>query len=85
MHQFVVQDIESVTKEANYIICLWNKDVFRGAGTHGEVTLAFEHGIPVYLISQVPKTDLSGWIIACSTKIFDNFEELKLFLLKKFG
>ena len=85
MHQFVVQDIESVTKEANYIICLWNKDVFRGAGTHGEVTLAFEHGIPVYLISQVPKTDLSGWIIACSTKIFDNFEELKLYLLKKFG
>ena len=85
MHQFVVQDIESVTKEVNYIICIWNKDVFRGAGTHGEVTLAFEHGIPVYLISQVPKTDLSGWIIACSTKIFDNFEELKLFLLKKFG
>ena len=32
--QFVIRDIEAVTREANYIICLWNEDVFKGAGTH---------------------------------------------------
>lgn len=85
INKFVMRDIEAVTKEANYIICLWNEEVFKGAGTHGEVTLAFEHSIPVYVVNQVPLTDLSGWIIACSTEIFENFEELKLFLLSKFG
>jgi hypothetical protein len=85
INKFVIRDIEAVTKEANYIICLWNEEVFKGAGTHGEVTLAFEHSIPVYVVNQVPLTDLSGWIIACSTEIFENFEELKLFLLSKFG
>ena len=64
---------------------MWNEDVFKGAGTHGEVTLAFEHGIPVYVVNQLPLTDLSGWIVACSTEIFESFEELELFLLKKFG
>jgi hypothetical protein len=85
INKFVMRDIEAVTKEANYIICLWNEEVFKGAGTHGEVTLAFEHSIPVYVVNQIPLTDLSGWIIACSTEIFENFEELKLFLLSKFG
>ena len=85
INKFVLRDIKAVTKEANYIICLWNKEVFKGAGTHGEVTLAFEHGIPVYVVNQVPLTDLSGWIIACSAEVFENFEELKLFLLRKFG
>jgi len=85
INKFVMRDIEAVTKEANYIICLWNEEVFKGAGTHGEVTLAFEHSIPVYVVNQIPLTNLSGWIIACSTEIFENFEELKLFLLSKFG
>jgi hypothetical protein len=85
INKFVMRDIEAVTREANYIICLWNEEVFKGAGTHGEVTLAFEHSIPVYVVNQIPLTDLSGWIIACSTEIFENFEELKLFLLSKFG
>ena len=55
--------------------------MFKGAGTHGEVTLAFEHGIPVYVVNQVPLTDLSGWIIACSAEVFKNFEELKKIFL----
>ena len=83
--QFVIRDIEAVTREANYIICLWNEDVFKGAGTHGEVTLAFEHNIPVFLVNQVPIKDLSGWIIGCSTEIFEDFHKLKSYLFKKFS
>jgi len=58
--------------------------VFKGAGTHGEVTLAFQHNVPVYLVNQIPLIDLSGWIMACSSEIFNNFEELKAFLLEKY-
>jgi len=85
IRQCVERDIKAVTKEVDYIICLWNEDVFKGAGTHGEVTLAFQHNVPVYLVNQISLADLSGWIMACSSKIFNNFEELKAFLLEKFG
>ena len=33
VRQYVEQDIKAVTKEVDYIICLWNADVFKGAGT----------------------------------------------------
>ena len=81
----VERDIRAVTEEVDYIICLWNADVFKGAGTHGEVTLAFQHNVPVYLVNQIPLRDLSGWIMACSSEIFNNIGELKAFLLEKFG
>jgi hypothetical protein len=41
--------------------------------------------VPVYLVNQIPLRDLSGWIMACSSEIFNNIEELKAFLLEKFG
>jgi hypothetical protein len=85
VRQCVDRDIKAVTEEVDYIICLWNADVFKGAGTHGEVTLAFQHNVPVYLVNQISLADLSGWIMACSSEIFNNFEELKAFLLEKFG
>ena len=84
VRQCVDRDIKAVTEEVDYIICLWNTDVFKGAGTHGEVTLAFQHNVPVYLVNQIPLTDLSGWIMACCSEIFNNFEDLKAFLLEKF-
>ena len=73
----VDRDIDTVRKGVDYIICLWDDFVLRGAGTHAEVTLAYEIGKPVYLINQLSSGDISGWIMACSTKIFSNFDELK--------
>jgi hypothetical protein len=70
-------DLDAVTKKADYIICLWDEAVFKGAGTHGEVTMAYYLGKPIYLINRVDLDDLSGWIEACSTELFDDFELLK--------
>ena len=58
--------------------------MLKGAGTHAEVTLAYESKKPVFLINKLPKTDLSGWIMACSTKIFNDFNSLKPYLLDKY-
>ncbi len=77
-------DLDNVINNSDYIICLWNEDVMKGGGTHGEVTMAYYKNIPVYLINQVPVKDLSGWIMACSTQIFNNFSELKSFLAETY-
>ena len=78
-------DINIVRNHADYIICLWDKNVFKGAGTHAEVTIAYEIKKPIYLVNKVPELELSGWIMACSTKIFDDFESLKPFLLDRYS
>ena len=81
----VKNDINIVRNKADYIICLWDANVIKGAGTHAEVTLAFELNKPVYLINRLPLMDLSGWIMACSTEIFDDFNQLKEFLIKHYS
>ena len=80
----VDEDINIVRNHTDYLICLWDKNVLKGAGTHSEVTIAYDSKKPVYLINNLPKKDLSGWIMACSTEIFNNFDELKNFLIKKY-
>jgi hypothetical protein len=80
----VNQDIASVRNKVDYIICLWDKNVLKGAGTHAEVTLGYECQKQVYLINKLPEAELSGWIMACSSKIFSDFEQLKNYLLQQY-
>ena len=77
-------DIEAVVNNSDYLIVNWNKSVFRGGGTHGEITLAYFLKKPIYLINNVPFDDLSSWIFSCSTEVFDSFEDLKTYLIKKY-
>lgn len=78
-------DLENVMKHADYIICLWNESVLKGGGTHGEITMAYYRGIPVYLVCEMDREELSGWIMSCAEKIFSNFSELKIFLSWKYS
>mgnify|MGYP001502506612 CR=1 FL=1 len=80
----VKNDIEIVRNKADYLICLWDENVIQGAGTHAEITFAYDLKKPVYLINKLPLRDLSGWIMACSSQIFTNFEDLKDFLIKEY-
>ncbi len=77
-------DIEAVVNNSDYLIVNWNKSVFRGGGTHGEITLAYFLKKPIYLVNNVPFDDLSSWIFSCSTEVFDSFEDLKTHLIKKY-
>ncbi len=81
----VDRDIDTVRHGVDYIICLWDDYVLKGAGTHAEVTLAYDIKKPVYLINQLSNGDMSGWIMACSTEIFSDFDSLKSFLLKTYS
>lgn len=80
----IKKDLDGVVDKSDYIICLWDKSVFKGGGTHGEVTLAHYSRKPIYLVNQLPITDLSGWIMSCATEIVNDFESLKKILYNKY-
>ena len=80
----IKKDLDGVVDKSDYIICLWDKSVFKVGGIHGEVTLAHYSRKPIYLVNQLPITDLSGWIMSCATEIVNYFESLKIILYIKY-
>tara|TARA_X000001036_G_C20408208_1_gene695843 strand:+ start:286 stop:747 length:462 start_codon:yes stop_codon:yes gene_type:complete len=77
IRKIIKVDLESVVHQTDYLIVKWDKNVFKGGGTHGEITMAYWLGKPVYLVNKLPIDDMSSWIFSCSEEIFDNFEDLK--------
>jgi len=84
VRKLIRNDIKSILTEIDYIICLWDEYAERGGGTYGELTFAFYHQIPVYMVTPLELANISGWILGCATEYFESFEELKGFLREKF-
>lgn len=84
IRQIIDIDIKAVVEESDYLIVNWNKSVFRGGGTHGEITLAYYLKKPIYLVNHVPIDDLSSWIFSCATAVFDSFDDMKIHLLSEY-
>ena len=84
IRQIIDLDIKAVVGETDYLIVNWNKSVFRGGGTHGEITLAYYLKKPIYLVNHVPLDDLSSWISSCATEVFDSFDDMKIYLLSEY-
>mgnify|MGYP002855746950 CR=1 FL=1 len=80
----IKKDLDAVVNKADYIICLWDENVFKGAGTHSEVTFAYYHDKPIYLINKLPVNDFSGWIMSCASDIVNDFESLKVLLNNRY-
>jgi hypothetical protein len=78
-------DIDRLEDRTDYIICYWDESATKGAGTHGELTVAFRRGIPVYLVLGMPVEKVSGWILGCATDVFQDFDSLKTFLREKYA
>jgi len=84
IRQIIDIDIKAVVEKTDYLIVDWNKSVFRGGGTHGEITLAYYLKKPIYLVNHVPLDDLSSWISSCATEVFDSFDDMKIHLLSEY-
>lgn len=80
IRQIIDIDIKAVVEESDYLIVNWNRSVFKGGGTHGEITLAYYLKKPIYLVNQVHLDDLSSWIFSCATEVFDSFDDMKIHL-----
>jgi hypothetical protein len=84
VRKVIEKDLNTLLHEIDYIICLWDEFVANGGGTQGEITLAYFHRIPVYMVSTIPTASISSWILGCTTELFTSFEELKELLRKEF-
>jgi hypothetical protein len=78
-------DLDTIEKQADYLICYWDERSARGAGTQAELTAAYRKGIPVYLVTQMKTEGISGWVLGCAERVFNSFEALKAFLRKEYG
>ena len=85
VQKIIAYDLDLIEQRADAIVCFWDQYAGRGAGTQGELTFAHRLGVPVYLVCGVPVAQISGWLLACATEIFNSFEEFHEFAGKLGG
>ncbi|MEA3288086.1 MAG: hypothetical protein U9Q77_12030 [Candidatus Marinimicrobia bacterium] len=78
--KIIDRDLDQLLNSCDAVICLWDDYVIPGGGTHGELTLAYERGLPVYLVLGMPLEKVSSWIIGCTTEVFSGFAEMEQYL-----
>lgn len=85
IRRFLDNDLHTLLNATCFVVCLWDEYAGRGAGTAGELTVAYWNKIPVFLVTGLSATEIPGWILACATEIFPNFEQMKHRLLELYG
>ncbi len=82
-------DLDLIENKADYLICYWEPAGapagITSGGTAAELTAAHRKGLPVYLVTPLPTDQISGWMLACADQVFSSIDELKKFLLERFG
>jgi hypothetical protein len=85
MRFIINHDLDVMARQADYVVCYWGQAAARGGGTQAELTAAYRKGIPVYLVSELPTEEISGWVVSCADRIFSNFDDLKAYLANVYG
>lgn len=78
-------DLDLIENKADYVICYWEGAATQSGGTPAELTAAYRKGIPVYLVTEQPVEQVSGWMLACADQVFSSLDELKKFLSTRYG
>jgi hypothetical protein len=84
---FIDTDLKLIRDNSDALIVFYDESARRGAGTVSEAQYAFNLNIPIFLVANYNTeeefySDISGWLIALSTKHFINFESLYKYLDK---
>jgi hypothetical protein len=77
VRRIIHRDLHLILNETDYVIAYWDESVLGGGGTHGELTLSYWFGIPVYLVLGLPCAEVSSWILGCATERYDSFDALQ--------
>lgn len=85
IRRIIDADLDNLLHHTDFVICLWDEHVMGGAGTAGELTLAYRAGIPVYLVTPLPLSRVSSWVLGCATQVFRDFDELRAYLAEMTG
>jgi hypothetical protein len=74
---FIYPDLQLITDFADALVIYYDESVRKGAGTVAELQHAFSMGIPIYVVNGFDSIkDIPSWMIGCSTKIFNSFDDL---------
>jgi hypothetical protein len=84
VRRFVDNDLAHLTRDTLFVVCLWDEYANRGAGTAGELTVAYLLRIPIYLVQGCPMDSIPGWILACASEILPDFSSLQDFLRRRY-
>ena len=79
---FIHADLELITQDSDALIVYYDESVRKGAGTISECQVAYNHDIPIFVLSKwndVNK-EIPGWLLALSTKIFTYFDDLYTYM-----
>ncbi|MBI89626.1 MAG: hypothetical protein CMG60_06010 [Candidatus Marinimicrobia bacterium] len=71
-------DLNAVVHDCDYLIVKWDESVFKGGGTHGEVTIAHWFNKPIFLVNFLSIEDVSSWIFSCADHFVNDFDDLKI-------
>ena len=84
VRKIIRHDLQLVLEHSDYLVCRWCEGTRIGGGTHGELTLAYWHQIPVYLMCEIPVADVSSWILGCATHVYTSWDELRAALAARY-
>ena len=84
MRRIVAHDLAALAR-SDYVICLWDEYAQWSGGTPSEITVAHVWEKPVYIVRAMPRVEMSSWVQACATRIFDSMEDLTLFLRQEYA
>ena len=84
IRKIITFDLEVIENKADYLVCNWDA-LARSGGTSAEMTFAFRKGIPVYLVTTLPPSEISGWMLGCTDQVFATVEALKEFLSARYA
>ncbi len=88
VRKIIQYDLDIVENKADYVICFLigpGGAAATSGGTSSELTFAYRRGIPVYLVTDSPLGEISGWMLACTDRVFHSVDDLKKFLLDRYG
>ncbi len=80
VRKIIAYDLDLIEQQCDAIVCYWDRNAGRGAGTQGELTFAHRLGIPVYLVCGMPTEEVSGWLLGCATEVFADFDNFREFM-----
>jgi len=84
VRRFVDNDLAHLTRDTLFVVCLWDEYAGRGAGTAGELTVAYLLRIPIYVVQGCPMDSIPSWILACASEILPDFSSLQDFLRHRY-
>ena len=83
IRKIIQYDLDWVEERCDALVAYWDEHAGKGAGTQGELTVAYRRGVPVYLVTKLPVEQVSGWVLGCASQVFPSFGELREYLSNK--